>query len=351
MTTPKLLFVAAALVASVAPARADEVKTTAITARALVMHVPPLTAKAGAPIELSAHIDAPFAEALAARWRPVGGTTWIDAVFERSSAGGWFATLPAATPPGIEYYIAGRTAAGVEVPHFASATAPHTVAVVAGLFDRLAELDRRRLADRMNEVSLGVYGHNFGNRYDVRDQFLRGDLVYTRRMLRELYQVSFGFGSILGHTPRYDGQMIDDVERSLDYGFGEVRVRPHPSFFLDLRGIFGASHREFVGGIRGQVIFGKPWRSSVFVGGEVIGDLGASGWVRLQWDTAAPLLMGASITTTDLPGATVAAAGLYVAYDVTMRVVDRLAVRAQLSYGSRDGRAHLGGGLGTALDF
>jgi hypothetical protein len=36
---------------------------------------------------------------------------------------------------------------------------------------------------------------------------------------------------------------------------------------------------------------------------------------------------------------------------VAYRVIDRLAVRAQLSYGARDGAAHLGGGLGTSLDF
>src|SRR5690606_5739308 len=113
----------------------------------------------------------------------------------------------------------------------------------------------------------------------------------------------------------------------------------------------GVSHDNFEGNGRAAVTFGKPWRSCVQVGAEYMGDLGPSGWVRLQWDTAPPLVMGASVVRTDLPGAVVDRAGLYIAYDVAYRVADRVTMRAQLSYGARDGAAHLGGGLGTAVAF
>jgi hypothetical protein len=61
--------------------------------------------------------------------------------------------------------------------------------------------------------------------------------------------------------------------------------------------------------------------------------------------------MGASIVRTDLPGAVIDAAGLYLGYDIAYPIANRFTVRAQLSYGSRDGASHFGGGLGTALDF
>jgi hypothetical protein len=61
--------------------------------------------------------------------------------------------------------------------------------------------------------------------------------------------------------------------------------------------------------------------------------------------------MGASVVRTDLPGVEVDVAGLYVAYDVAYRIADRFTLRAQLSYGARDGAAHVGGGLGTAVAF
>lgn len=322
--------------------------------RSLVVHVAPLVADSKKPIELVAQIDAPFAEALSARWRKIGDTQWNDVTFDRSSAGGWYAELPASGPPGIEYYIRGRDTAGTEVAHFASEQSPHVVRVVPSLYDRLEVLDRARLHDRRNEVTFELVGHNFGNRYGLDDRFLRAELAYTRRLLRELHSVTFGFGSISGTTP-VDSAPINqggsDTGHSLRYGFGGVRTRAHESIFLDARVLVGASHDGFDGGLSGQVTFGKPWRSCVSVGGEYIGDLGPSAWVRLQWDTAPPLLMGASIVRTDLPGSDIDSAGLYIAYDVAYRVADRFAMRAQLSYGARDGASSFGGGVGSSVDF
>jgi hypothetical protein len=342
------------------PARADQAPARVAAAppaapRALVVHVPPLAAEAGAPIELAAQIDAPFAEALVVRWRAIAGTAqaepWREAIFERSSAGGWFATLPPAAPPGIEYYIAGVDGAGAQVAHFASERAPHVVRLVPSLADRLEELARARQRGRRNEIALDVIGHDFGNRYGHADRFLRGELAYTRRVARELYHVTFGFGTIQGRTPLEETPTGGDVARRMRYGFGEVRWRVHPSFFLDLRGTAGAGEDGFEGGTRLALTFGKPWRSCVAVGGEYLGGIGPTGWVRLQWDTAPPLLMGASIVRTDLPGALIDPGGLFIAYDVSYRAADRLTLRAQLSYGARDGAARVGGGLGTAVDF
>jgi hypothetical protein len=45
------------------------------------------------------------------------------------------------------------------------------------------------------------------------------------------------------------------------------------------------------------------------------------------------------------------AIGLYVAYDVAYRLTERVTVRGQVSFGPRDGVAHPGGGLGTAVAF
>jgi hypothetical protein len=319
--------------------------------RALVIHVAPSSSPIGAAIEIEAMIDAPFAETLTVRWRAIGGAAWQDEPFERSSAGGWFARLPAPEPPGLEYYIRGTDQAGAELDHFASERAPHAVRVEPGLYDRLETLDRARLRDRRNEVALDVIAHDFGNRYGIRDAFIRGELVYTHRVWRILHEVGFGFGSITGWTPAMSVPGGDDVLRGARYGFGQVRLRAHPSVFLDGRLGLGVTHFGFEPLVRGAITFGKPWRSCVTAGAEHIGDLGPTAWVRLQWDTAPPLLMGASIVRTDLPGATIDRVGLFIAYDVSYEVAARFKVRAQVSYGSRDGPARFGGGLGTAVDF
>ena len=334
---------------SVAPPAASSVVPAA--AKSVVVHVAPTSTEAGKPIELEAMIDAPFAEKLGVRWRTIGATEWHDVAFERSSAGGWFASLPPATSPGVEYYIRGTDTQGGETAHFASAEVPHVVRVDPTLYDRLESLDRERLANRIDELSLDVVAHNFGNRYDIPDWFVRSELTYTHNLLRVLHQVGFGFGAIDGRTPvdRMTGGR--DEWHAMNYGYGQVRMRVHPSVFLEGRIGLGVSQREFQGLGRGSITFGKPWRSNVSVGGEYFGDIGPAGWVRLQWDTAWPILMGASIVRSDLPGAIVDPAGLYIAYDVSYQMANRFTLKAQLSYGARDGRAHAGGGLGTAVAF
>jgi hypothetical protein len=316
---------------------------------ALVVHVPPTASPAGTPIPLEAMIDAPYAEKLVVHYRAVGEPAWHDTPFDRSSAGSWYAELPPSAPPGVEYYIAGTDLAGHEVDHFASAQSPHLVHIEATLGDRLEEQDRARLGNLDNEVSFDVAGHDFGNRYDLADEFVRGELTYTHRVLRSLHEVGFGFGAIEGKTPT---QMEDaSTVKGSRYGFGQVRVRVHPSVFIDGRVGLAVSQDGFGGTTRGQVTFGKPWRSCLQMGAEYMSGLGPSGWVRLQWDTAPPLLMGASIVRTDLPGSVTSAIGLYVAYDVAYRVTDRVTIKGQVSYGPRDGVAHPGGGLGTAVAF
>jgi len=344
--TPSRTALFGLLLGLVGSARADTAP------RVLVVHLPPMSSPVNAPIELEAMLDTPFAETLAVRWRSIGDAAWHDVAFERSSAGGWFATLPPSRAPGVEYYIFGRVAAaGAEVLHFASADAPHVVRVDPSIVDRLETIDRERLGDRRNQISLEVVGHNFGNRFDLPDRFVRAELGYTHRLLRTLHHISFGFGSIGGKTPLVSAGDGVAEGKSLRYGYGEVRIRAHPSVFFDARASLGVSHEGFDQGVRGVVTFGKPWRSSLSVGGEYLGDVGPSAWIRLQWDTAPPLLMGASIVRTDLPGAVIDSAGLYLGYDVAYTIARRFTVRGQLSYGSRDGAAHLGGGLGTALDF
>lgn len=352
MTTMKLTAIhTLLLVLLTATAGAD---TGSGAARALVIHAPPLSAPVGEPVELEAMLDAPFAETLTARWRPIGDPAWHDVPFERSSAGGWYATLPPVAPPGLEYYIRGVDSTGAVVSHFASEAAPHRVRVDPELFDRLEELDIRRHLGLRDQISVDFMGHNFGNRYDLPDKFFRGEAVFTHRLWRMLHSISFGFGTIWGMTPRSslpDDHMQGYLNHGSRYGFGEVRVRVHPSVFLDARASLAVTHDGFDGGVRGQIIFGKPWRSSLFIGGEALGDLGKTAWVRLQWDTAAPFLMGASIVRTNLPGVVISSAGLYIAYDVSYTIAQRYTVKAQLSYGARDGSSHVGGGLAMAVDF
>ncbi|HVV87989.1 MAG TPA: hypothetical protein VHE35_33340 [Kofleriaceae bacterium] len=337
--------------ASAAPAEPPPTPLTA--ARATVLHVPVAVAESGTPIVLVAVIDGAWAEpTLVARYRPMGAGAWQEAAFERSSAGGWYATIPAEVlvPPGAEYYIVGRGDGG-ETAHFASEAAPQPIRVEPSVVDRLAELDRRRTGGRTETISLDVDAHDFGNRYGNGDWFLRSEARWTHRISDRFWSIGFGFGLIQGRTPDRDGADAEDAVTAARYGVAEVRLRPLASLFVDGRMMLGVSHEDFIEGIAAAITFGKPWRSNVSVGAESLEDLGPTAYVRLQWDTAPPLLMGASIVRTDLPGAVLDADGLYLRYDVSYRLSPALGVRAAVSYGARDGTPHVGGGLGLSTDF
>ena len=112
-------------------------------ARATVLHVPVATAAADHSVELTAVIDAAWAEPLlVARYRGPGATAWAEVAFRHSSTGGWYATIPATavSAPGTEYFLVGRGPAGERV-HFATEQAPHLVRVEPDEADRLAAID------------------------------------------------------------------------------------------------------------------------------------------------------------------------------------------------------------------
>lgn len=321
-------------------------------ARATVYHVPVAESAPGAEVELVAAIDAAWAEpVLVARYRAPRASVWEEAPFRRSSTGGWYATLPASAvaPPGTEYYIVGQGPAG-EVLHFGSDVAPQLVRVEPTTGDRLEAIDAVRNEGRVDTVSFDIAAHDFGNRYGNADAFMRGELAWTHRTSRALHHIGFAFGFIQGRTPAADPTM-ESVERAGRYGAADVRLRFHPSVYADARLVLGVSHAGFMQGAAGAITFGKPWRSNLSMGGEYLGDLGGTAFVRLQWDTAPPLLMGASIVRTDLPGVIVSPNGLFVKYDLTYMMSPGFSLRGAISYGARDGAANWGGALGTAVAF
>jgi hypothetical protein len=322
--------------------------------RATLLHVPPGEARPAEPLRLVAVIEGAAAEpVLVARYRPLGDAgPFREVAFERSTAGGYYATVPAdqVARPGLEYYIAGQDLEGVEVSHFASDGAPHSVRIEPELLDRLAAIDRARVAGRRDTVTLEVDGHNFGNRYDKRDYFVRGEARWTHHFFHRLYAITFGYGTIDGKTPADQSPVSMTVPKGARYGLSEVRLRFHPSVFVDARAMLGVNRDELEFGAASAIILGRPWRSSVQIGGELLRSMGPTGFVRLQWDTVPRFLMGASIVKTDLPAAALDD-GLYLRYDVSYPLLDRLSVRASVSYGGRDGAARWGGGAGTALSF
>ncbi len=358
LRTHAALFVAgvALTVNTAAWADAGAKKRAPRATHATVLHVPYSDATSEQPLTLIAVVDDAWTETgLVVRYRQLrspGG--FREVPFERSSAGGYFATIPASDMwrPGIVYYIAGRAQDGTERLHFASPESPQVVRVQQSPDERWKDAERARLRGYLSTMSVTLEGQNFGNRFPGnRDYYVRGEIDWTHRLLGpRLYAVSLGYGFIDGKTPSSDQFNAVVLDQGARYGYAGVQLRLRESISFRGRVFLGVSKDEFIVGTRAEVTLGKFFQSSVDLGAELLQDLGPSVWIRLQWDTVTPFIMGAAIVKTDLPEATLSG-GTYIRWDVTYPITPRIRIRGDLSFGSRDGPGRFGGGLGTSLAF
>ena len=349
-------------------ARADE----AAKPPARLYHVPPAEAAPGAPLVIEATIDHAWQATIELRYRALGDKEAFHAVaFERTSGDAYRAAVPAAqvTPPGVEYFIVSTSAeaAGAATLHFASAANPHRVAVHDDPGVVLRDEELARYKGRRARARVAVENVDFGTRSVngkmLDDRYLRVDADFTYRLLRlPLHSLRFGYTYLLGDTPatsRGDGTCQPDKEDTTgsctgQAGFkaaGWFELRLRATALLDLRGVLAATKEGFAVGGRGELRVGSEQGSHVALGGEVLADAGATGYLRLGWDTVPRLPMAATIELTSLPSSHRASA-VRLVYDIGYPLDGGLRLGLRAGYQARD--SSIGGlslGANVALDF
>jgi hypothetical protein len=346
------LAVAAAVTAVGATAAAQPASSPQMPTHAVVRHVPPSEVAPGVDLRLLAIIDDAWVEdGLIARYRVAGrGGAWHSAPFERSTAGGTYATIPAEAVerPGVEYYIAGQRSGRA---HFASAGAPHVVRVEPEPSQRWIEVEHRRLDGRLYAVAASFEVQDFGDN-SGRDRYLRGEVDWTYRLVGAIYSITIGYGMLEGETPSSgDEDTALQLDRAVRWGQGGFRLRLGRALWFDARAMLGLGESGFLAGGGGQVILGDDWRTCVKIGGDWLEELSYRGWITLQWDTVPPFLMSATVATIDQPDARIDT-GSTVRYMIELPIGDRLRIGAHTSFAARGNRpGWFGGGLSTQLDF
>lgn len=342
-------MVAAMVAATSHHASADDTKAPTVPTRARLHHIPPTQAVAGTDIELVAIIDDAWIEdSLQARYRTGAAGTWHSAPFERSTAGGYYATLPAvaAREPGIDYFIVG----GRDQLHFASADEPHRIRIDMDSESRWRAAELQRLRGRRYQLASHFEVVDFGRDLGD-DRYIRGEVDWTYRLVGRLYSVTLGYGFIDGETPSPATPEDPQAQRGARFGYGEVRVRLRPSLWLDGRTVMGVGQEGFMTGIGGQLVFGDDWRTCVKVGGEALSELSYQAFVTLQWDTVPPFLMSATAATSNQPAALIDS-GSYVRYEISYPIRERFRVAGHGTFAARGNRpGWFGGGMSTHLDF
>ncbi len=338
-------------------ASAAEVKTPepqpqvgVVPSRAVVRHVPPVEAQPDQPLRLLAVIENAWVEdGLVAHYRVPGNTSYLDLDFERSSAGGYFAQIPASDMgrEGVEYYISGRSDGAL---HFGSPEAPHPVRVEPKAVDRWIEAERKRLGGRHYAVDASLAMYDFGSTHG-RDRFVRGHIDWSYLLVDRLYAIHLGFAFVEGDTP--SGIMSDarSERAAVRYGYGGLRWRLRDKIWFDGKAMMGFGQEGFAAGLGGALTLGNDWRTAVTVGAEAMSELSYKAWLRLQWDTVPFVLMSAEVATTNQPDAKIDA-GSYVEFKVRYPLSNAFEIAGTINYGARGNRpGGFGGGLHTNYRF
>ncbi|HEU5054988.1 MAG TPA: hypothetical protein VFU21_00625, partial [Kofleriaceae bacterium] len=305
-----LVFAAAALCAAAPLARAGAVR-----------HVPVAEAEAGAALTVPAEVERGFEATVTLHYRPVLGTAWKTAEFQRQGDD-WTATIPAGavTAPGVDYFIDVRGPDGRTQAVFASQAAPHRISVRRSAGEVRKERELARAGGRRSRFSTMAEWVDFGTRTyrkdgmerDIPDRYYRIDASYTYLLLAyPLKAFRIGGLRLLGTSPeatRGDGEecpgtLADcDVEAGFKVGgYAELRFALQEGIELDARGTFMATKEGFNVGGRGELRFGVEDGSHVAMGGELLADVGSSAFFRLGWDTVPGLPMTAAVEVLDYP--------------------------------------------------
>lgn len=312
--------------------------------RAFLRHIPPTEARAKLEVRLIAVIENSWLEdGLVARYRAVGATEYKEVNFERSSAGGYFASIPGRDVgrAGVEYYLVGHRG---NSEHFASAEYPHRVRVEPNASDRWTEVEKRRLGHRRYALDTSLSMLDFGSSHG-RDRYVQGNVDWSHLLVGDLYSIHLGFGFLQGQTP--GGTSTDDgaQKAGVRFGYGGLRYRLRDKVWLDTKAMMGFGQDGFVVGVGGALTLGNDWRTAVTVGAEAMTELSYKAWLRLQWDTVPGVLMSATVATTNQPGAQIDA-GSYVEFKVRYPVSQSLELAGTINYAARGNRP---GGVGAGL--
>lgn len=318
--------------------------------RAVIRHVPPVEARADHDLRILAVIDNAWVEdGLLAHYRITGQGDFAALDFERSSAGGYFASIPGRDigRQGIEYYISGRKSGAL---HFASAENPQQVRVEPDASERWIEVERTRLGNRRYAVDAGLQLYDFGSTHGS-DRFVQGHVDWSHLLIEDLYSFHLGFAFLQGVTPsgtRPDA-VVDDAR--VRYGYGGVRWRVRDKLWVDGKAMMGFGQDGFAAGVGGALTLGNDWRTAVTVGAEAMTELSYKAFLRLQWDTVPGVLMSAEVATTNQPDAQIDA-GSYVEFKIRYPLTRAVELGGTVNFAARGNRpGGFGGGLHTRYMF
>lgn len=314
-----------------------------------VRHVPPGDAVAGAAISLVAEAPA-TTPTLVAHVRTTGELQFHPVELVRRDDAKWVAVIPAVAP-GLDYFLD----AGGQ-PVFASAEAPHTVAVhVPAELERKSRDLTRNLGRRSRIHTFAEYvdwGTATVNGAKVDDHYYRIDADFTYRLMAyPLEELRVGYSRLLGTEGATCPTTSPCTTGFKVGGWFELGLAPIEGVRFDGRVMMMATAAGFNFGVRGEARLGSIDGSHVALGVEHMADVGTAGYFRLGWGTVPHTPMAATVEISDLPTSS-SSTGVRLFYDVARDLGAGVRVGVRIGYAARVASvAGITGGAGVTVDF
>jgi hypothetical protein len=282
-------------------------------------------------------------------YRRSGSQAYKSTTLERSSTGGYAATIPAreVEPPGVEYYIVSKDKQGKQRQHFASPANPHLVTVRGKPETQRMMNDLARHQGNHSRAKVSFTYIDFGKRANMAegreysDNYWQLELDYTYRILKIPYYIRLGYRRLRSTSQGSLREPIfgldqDQIDPGIDFGFAELKFRLDDLVGLKAKIILGATREGFAIGGGGALRIGYDPGTHVVMIFEGAQDLGWTALLRLAWDTVEGFPMGASVGVTNYPGNGDTAVQLL--FDVEMRLFEPVVLALRTGYQARDYR-------------
>lgn len=366
MVTPCFARIAYASLASLAlsalaprSARAEESPSPALH------HAPVVTAQDGRDVTIGAVIDHPerLRRALLV-WQGSGGQG--EAEFQRSSRADlpYVAVVPGSYVRGerFSYAIELETTDGARVPAFASRETPQPVTVLDAADDAREGALLTRLGGRRSVVEASAETVSFGRTdavvttpqgrelRSVRDQYTRGEVAFTYRLLGTVSEFGIRAGAVRGTSLVPGEPDASKYDVGLNYGAPRLRLRAHDWLHVEGELLTSVTEVGFSVGGGAAVLLGDAYGSHVTIGGEAIEVFGARAFTRLDLVASRWLVVSPLLEVTTMPHADRAGVRLVAAAGVDLGKGFRLDLRGGYQARSFD-QGGPGAGAGLAYAF
>jgi hypothetical protein len=331
----------------------------------LTQHTPLLAAPAETTLVLSARFHPPGKLAGAfVIYRSEHTEGLRQAAFRRGTQGDeWIAEIPGSDVVGehLAYAIEGRGKDGSFLPLFATRDALHRVQIQRTQLDAAEAATLARLDGRRSVVSGSFEFVSFGSRTAqspaplagtgasspgvatrTPDRYIRSEVGYTYRMLRNVAEIGLRIGIVRGRSPGRDEEV------GLNYGSPHIRFRAAPSVHFEVSSLTSVTEVGFALGGGGSVHLGDPYGTKLVVGLESVQVFGTKGFSRLDLATSRGLVFSPIVEITDMPHAT--KAGVRLLFEVAAPLGQGFSLAGRVGYQARD-EATGGPTLGLATSY